>query len=766
MTGLFNLPPRSTRAGDASLAKKSRGRTQTSAGIKIKGGGGLLDRISTIQGLVERNLGQYKDRYKVITKEQELKEYIDKCIETGIASIDTETTSLDPITCTLAGFSIFTPGENAVYVPINHVSYITGQRVAKQLKPKQATKELVRLVDKEVKTIWFNAKFDIRVLTNQLGITFKPYWDGYLAARLLNENEKENGLKALHQKYVLKGEGDAFKFNHLFSGIPFTHIPIKTGYIYAARDAEITYELYEFQEPFLTPDNEECISRDLLGPASVYHTIELPLVSVVAKMEDTGVAFDFEYAQELSEKYTKQLEEAEKVFFSEVEKHKEDIEAYRAQQGNNSKLGDPINIASPTQIAILLYDILGVTPPDKNSPRGTGVAILESINNEVTRAILSYREVAKLLTTYIDKMPEIVNSKTKRVHASFNQIGAATGRMSSSNPNMQNIPSRNNDIRKMFKATEGHYMISSDYSAQEPRITAHMSKDEKMIQAYKEGKDLYVEVASIAFNLPYEECKEFREDGSKNPEGHQRREQAKAVVLGVCYSKGVPSIAEDLGITVETAQEIYDKIMTSFPGLLKFMEESEQMARDKGFVDTVWGRKRRLPAMQMPKYEFDFIGEVPANFDPLSMEDQTPQISEAQISKYTRLMDNAYGRSQQNKVRQQAEKEGIEIKNNGGFIAEATRQCVNSRIQGSAADQTKKAMLLVGTDKQLKELGFKMLLPVHDEIIGEVPKENIKEAGKRFQQLMVDAAKDLSVPSKCDLEITERWYGKGLQITI
>ena len=385
----------------------------------------------------------------------------------------------------------------------------------------------------------------------------------------------------------------------------------------------------------------------------------------------------------------------------------------------------------------MLYDVLKIKPVDKEKPRGTGEEVLTKIDHPVAKAILEYRGIAKLLSTYIDKMPTIVNPKTRRIHASFNQIGADTGRFSSSDPNMQNIPSHNDEIRQMFRASEGYVLLSSDYSAQEPRLTAHMSKDEKMINAYKQGKDLYVEIASIAYNMPYDECKEFREDGTRNPEGKERRSAAKAIVLGVCYGKGVAAIAEDLGITKKKAQEIYDKVMVSFPGLKRFMEESEAMARDYGFVTTVWGRKRRLPNMQLEPYEFSYIGGVPKDFDPLfddedEFDDGPLEVDEATKQKYINILNRTYSRKEKEAIKAKAKAEGILIKDNSGYIAEATRQCVNSRIQGSAADQTKLAMILIGNDKKLKELGFRLLLPVHDELIGECPKENAKEVAERF----------------------------------
>lgn len=769
MAGLFNLPPRATREGDKNLSKKAKSSSKQSAGIVIKGGGGLLERIASINAMVTKYLGKYMDQYIIIHDVQELNEYIDAAIEADVISIDSETNSLDPITCTLAGLCLYVPGKKAAYVPLHHVSYVIGIEVEDQISDEDARAAMQRVKDSEIKVIMFNAKFDIRVIKNQLGVELIAAWDGYLAARLLNENEGDgnNGLKALHKKYCLHGEGDAFSFDSLFKGIPFTHIPIKTGYLYAARDAEITYELYMYQLPYLTPGSEKCKAHELEGPAWVMHNIELPLIGVVARMEDTGVSFDFDWAEKLSQQYHKELEQKESRFYELCDMYADEIEAYKRKNPNH-KLSEPISISSPTQLAILFYDIIQVGVIDKKNPRGTGEDIMLKIDNELAKSVLAYREVSKLLSTYVDKMPNVVNEKTGRIHCSFNQIGADTGRFSSSDPNMQNIPSHNKDIRKMFRASKGCVLLSSDYSAQEPRLTAHMSKDDKMIEAYKQGKDLYVGIASLAFDLPYAECQEFRPDGTKNPEGKERRTTAKAIVLGICYGKGIPAIADDLRIPVKKAQQIYDRVMNAFPGLQKFMDESQEMARTKGYVTTVWGRKRRLPNMQLPLYEFSYAGGVAKDFDPMfDDEDEfslSTEVDEATIQKYTRLLTNARNWKDKEKIKERAEVDGVIIKDNGGYIAEATRQCVNSRIQGSAADQTKLAMILIDKDEQLKQLGFKLLLPVHDELIGECPRENAKAVADRFSELMVLAAKDLSVPSKCDVEVTEAWYGDVIEI--
>ena len=761
MKGLFQLPPRATKAGDLSLVNKLAKPAPASKGVTVRQGKGIMERIPSIRAMANRYLGQYADIYKVIQDEKELEDYITKAIEDGELAIDTETNGLDFGDMVIVGLCLYSPSQTGVYVPLNHVSYITMTKLDGQLSEQFVAEQLARL--KDTKLIFFNAKFDIRVINQTLGVELIPYWDGYIGARLLNENEPDNGLKALHNKYVLKGEGESFDYGSIFKGIPFSHIPINIAYLYAAHDAVITYELYKFQEPFLTKDHPTCIERNLQGVAYVFREIEMPLINIVAQMEDTGIALDLEYAKGLEEKYGQELEKVEQEFFEELAQYKDVIDQYRKQMGPACKLDERINLNSPTQLAILLYDVLGITPVDKKSPRGTGEDILEKINIPLTRILLEYRRLQKLMSTYITKLPASLNPRTGRLHASFNQVGTDTGRFSSADPNMQNIPARNKDIRQMFVASPGYCLLSSDYSQQEPRLTAHMSRDEKMINAYKQGKDLYAEIASIAFNQPYENCLEYV-NGVYNEEGYRRRQTSKAIVLGVCYGKGVPAIAEDLGITRQEAQKVYDEIMFHFPGLKQFMIESQNMARELGYVDTVWGRKRRLPNMQLEPYEFSYSGKVPTNFDPLAFDQEVSnEVPEGIKRKYSAMLDRASW-SEKQRIIAQARNEGIIIKDNSGYIAEATRQCVNSRIQGSAADMTKKAMLLVGNDAQLKEWGFRLLLTVHDELIGECPKENAKQVAERFSALMIEAAKDLDVPSKCDVVITERWYGEPLEI--
>lgn len=446
---LFEIPTRNnSRESDSKIIKQSK--TVHKATPSIKGGSSLLERVSQAQDLVNRKLSKYKDKYILIQNEQILHNYIDECIKQGVISIDTETTGLDPLLDDIAGICIYTPSMPGAYIPINHVSYITNEKIANQLDVEYIRAEFERIIKPHIDVIMFNAKFDIRVLRNKVGLhNIYCTWDCYLAQRLLNENEPSNALKKLHQKYVLNGAEEEFTFDELFRGIPFTMIPLQTAVLYAGHDPVITYELYDYQRQFLREDSDREDMRKLYW---VLMNIEMPCVDAVCNMEDNGVLFDMQYQQILSEKYNKLLTDKLEAFYRELKKFDDKIVKYRAKTQNN-KLDEPINIASPTQLAILFYDIIGIEVIDKKSPRGTGVEILKKMDMPLANTILEYRTVEKLISTYIDKLPNCVNPNDGRIHCSFNQYGADTGRMSSSDPNLQNIPSHNKDIRKMFIAS-------------------------------------------------------------------------------------------------------------------------------------------------------------------------------------------------------------------------------------------------------------------------------------------------------------------------
>lgn len=680
---LFDFAPRSSKTNDKALVKKSAlPIIPKVANLKLKNGT-LADRISNIRFLSEKHLGSKKDKFVCITQEQQLKELIDLAIKNKELSIDTETTSLDPLTTTLAGVCLYTPGFRAAYIPVNHVNFITGVKLEGQLSAEFVKNELQRYLDSNPnENIMFNGDFDTRVLRHTLGIEFPCTWDDYIAARLMDENNEVNRLKPLYDKYVGKSEEQSMTFDELFHGVPFNLIPLDIAYLYAANDPLITYELYQFQKPYLTPGTDLCKEYTLEGVAWVFRNIEMAVLPYVGEMEDTGVAIDLELQKTLSVEYNKKLKEVEEKFYEALQDYQDEIKEYRYSQGSACKLPEKINIASPVQLATLFYDALHIKAVSKKEPRGTGEKILSQMDHPLAKIVLEYRGLAKLISTYIDKLLDNVNPKTGRIHCRFNQLGAKTGRFSSNDPNLQNIPSHNKDIRKMFKATDGYYMISADYSAQEPRLTVHLSQDKVGIQAYLDNKDLYAEIASLAFEKPYTECLEFRPDGTTNPEGKERRSRAKAIFLGICYGKGVKAIGEDLNISEKHAQEVYDAVLTAFPGLQQFMVDSQKMAEELGYVTTNWGRKRRLPAMQLSKYEFVWLNGVSNDFDPLADEEENSEVPEDIQNYYWDKLDRCKSLKRRNEILEEAKAENIKIIDNSRLIADATRQCVNSRVQG------------------------------------------------------------------------------------
>lgn len=757
MAGLIKtLPPRSSRSADNSVLRKTNRSIQ--AMPTLKGGDSLYDRIANISAVVNTKLGKYSDKYELIREEEDVRNYFRDIINYGSGAIDTETSSLDPITTNLAGICLYVPNKKPTYIPMHHVSYVTGVEVNNQISDNVVSECLKMCEEHNVKWVLHNAVFDKRVIKNQLGVDITPWWDTMIAACCLNENESHK-LKDLHLKYCKTSDSEAFTYDKLFEGIPFTYIPIIIGYLYSAGDAVKTWELMEFQQKYLNPDK-------LPGVYRIFMDVEMPIVSVVSDMEDRGITLDRDYAHQLSEKYGKILKEREAKVYEILDNYRDKIYEYKRNTPNH-KLSDPIGIGSPTQLAIVLYDILKYQSPDKAKPRGTGEDILTSLNNPLCDAILQYRETAKLMSTYVDKLPEVVNEKTGRIHCRFRQYGAATGRFSSSDPNLQNIPSKNKEIRKMFRASEGNVLISADYSQQEPRLLANQSGDEHLIQAYADNKDIYAWIAEKIYNVPYEECKEFRPDGTKNPQGKKRRDSVKSIILGIMYGRGAKAIAEQLGCSTKEAQKIVDTFYDSFPSVKKWMNGILKHARENGYVETAWGRKRRLPDVQLPKYQFECLAGGPSTFDPLDFEapQEEAKVDERFIKQYTAKLDKAWGAKQRRDVIMQARESGVKITDNGGKIADAERQCVNSVIQGSAADCTKLAMIALHNNPRLKELNCNILVPVHDEVICECPEENAKEASELISKIMIDApSHNIKVPMKVDTEVTYAWYGESVEV--
>lgn len=764
--------PRLNRETDKKIIQKAN--TAIAVMKSRSGGKRLSERIASAEVEVNRYFSKFKDDFIVIRDEDTLKSYFDNVLKDGIIAIDTETNGLDTFNGILAGICIYSPSNKAAYIPVHHVSYITGQESPNQLKEPIIRKYFQLIEINKIKVIMHNADFDLKVFANLVGLRLPCYWDTMIAGNLLNENEP-HGLKVLHDKYCGDNTG-VYSITNLFEGIVFTHVPIKLGYLYAARDAKMTYELYKYQSKWLSANPPEGY-EDLKSCYNVMMNIEMPLIPIVLDAELRGIALNMDTANKLKEEYNTKLKICQDKFITLLEPLKDTIINYirsHSTVSSKCKLEWPVNMDSPLQVSELLYKVLAV---DSKNGTSTGVkelqGIVEKTNNQIVKDIvlnlLDYRKIQKLLTTYIEKLPNEVNPKTGKIHCNFNTYGTVTGRMSSSSPNLQNIPAKNKEIRKMFTADEGYCLISSDFSAQEPRLLAHMSNDQELIRAFKEGKDLYAHIGNLALKVPYEDCLEHNPDGSVNPEGKKRRTKMKAIVLALMYGKGAKALSEDLKISLDEAKDLMNAVFTEFPKVKQFIDDSQTFAKTYGFVKTNWGRKRRLPDMMLDKYEYSYINGVGNDFDPLSdfsIPIETDQEVKAELkSKWNKLLDKAWGfRQKQSLIERAAQEDGLKIKDNGMKIADSERQTVNSRIQGSAGDMTKMASIIIFNDKRLIERDCHILIWVHDEIIATCPIKYAKECASFIREDMIAAGKDLSVPMKTDVEITKIWYGEELKI--
>lgn len=749
--GLFDLPELN-KSEDARVVKKSK---TTAKRTVVRKSNNLLSTISNIVQTVSAELGKYSNKYALLLNEKSVNAYFTKIKECGICAIDTETSSLEPITTSIAGVCLYVPGEKAVYIPLNHVSYITNQPIPENVDVNVVLRNLQECEKLGVKWLFHNANFDIRVIKNQIGVILTPYWDTHIAAHLLNENESHR-LKDLHLKYCKSEDTESLTFDTLFHGVISNIVPITTFYLYAAGDAIKTYELYEFQKQYLNPEK-------LPGVYDVFANIEMPIVPVVVDMEENGICVDTNYLNELSVNYNKLMQEKEQRVYRTLDEYADQINDYRLKHPGD-KLSTPINIKSPKQLATLLYDILKV-PEGKKTKRGTGEEVLSTLDIPFAKALLEYRNVTKLVTTYIDKMPNCINPKTGKIHCRYNSVGTVTRRFSSDSPNLENIPSKNHDIRKMFVASPGNVLISSDFSKQEPLILAQFCQDKNFISAFTSGKDVYAEIGSLCFGVPYEQCLEFNPDGTTNKEGKDRRSQSKLILLGTMYGRGANSVAQQIGKTKEEAEEIIGSFYAQFPDLKKWMDDSINFAKEKGYVTTLYGSKRRLPDIQLPEYSFSYSSDTSA-IDPLDFTSVgSTEVDSKVRSQYTNKLNKAFGQAEKKKLVAEALKQGIVIKDNNSKIADATRQVVNSRIQGSAANITKRAMIKLYNHPRIKEIGCKILIPVHDELICECPEQYAKECSELIPKIMIEAAHEkIDIPINCDVEVTRCWYGEEVKL--
>ena len=807
----------------------------------------LTDKLTIIRDMVFKILGKQKDNTVVIKNRTDFHNYITAAIASGRLAVDTETNnSLDPITCKIMGLCLYYPGSKQAYIPINHVNPETGEKLAWQCTESDIREELQRVVDAKTFIVMHNGKFDYKVIYCTCGIEVKPDWDTLIASKLIDENEKSAGLKIQYISKIDPSQ-EKYSIDHLFAGIEYAQVDPEVFALYAATDSMMTDKLYLWQKPVMESYERDSIAgksiydlfREVEMPC-VIATASMELNGVLFDTEYAGrlkkkfeaklAVIDAKIDAELKrlEPTIKAWRETPEANYKDIKADyaKDDVEingviyayhpsdestgqsSYWYVKGGNTKLtsaeckqlglklggtkvgkskaeqlSDPISMSSPTQLAILLYDILGCDAVDKDSPRSTGETALEALKKDVPLCdyLLERRGIVKLLDAFINSLPENVNPKTGKIHGSFNQYGAATGRFSSSEPNLQQIPSHEKSIRMLFRADPGYVLVGSDFSQQEPRLLSFYSRDENMINAYKNGKDLYATIATGVYHMDYWDCMEHHEDGSPNPEGKKRRASCKAILLGIMYGRGAAAIAEQIHGTKEEAQEIVNNFYKSFPIVKKWMNESLDFLKEHGYVEDYYGRRRRLTDIQLPNYEVRLKDEPRgdmANFNPfLICGDRTvkdPRVVKwenkiaeavAKADAYYRTKDPDYvskgeiSNKRYDALAKEALKDGVLIFANTGRKAQAERQCVNARIQGGAATMTKIAMNKIYADPILKSYDYHMLIGVHDELIGQCKEEYAEQCAERLCTIMKTCVSDIiDVPFKCDPAITHAWY--------
>lgn len=673
--------------------------------------------LEVISELVKSGRLHAEGEYEVIRTPERLKEFMDTYVN-GIGEyvLDIESTGLDVYNDILVGICLYNPDLPSAYVPFNHTD-LNNVRVQGQMTEAECKEVMLPyLANGALKCINHNIKFDDKMLTFNWGQRISNvWWDTQIGAQVLNENEK-HGLKPLYNKYILNGEGSDEDFGDLFEDIPCNYIPIDIFAIYGANDGFKTWALYQFQKQFLREDHPRADYKKLYY---VFREVEMPLIDVCTDMELRGVEIREEYAKELSVEFNKEMVEKEALCDAYVAKFDKFIEEnptlMRLTKGTKK-----INFNSPQQVACLLYDIFQLKSVSRKEPRGTGDKIIQIHRSKAKKSgtkkgqefiefldnYQRFKECGKLLGTYIDKIPAVKCEKTNAVHTNFNQYGAKTGRFSSSDKvtkiNLQNIPSHEKRIRKIFRAREGYKMVGGDFSQIEPRVLSYISGDEAMQDAYKEGKDLYAIMGSKVYGVPYEECREFYPDGTVNPEGKHRRTTMKSVLLGIMYERGAKAIGEQFDKSADWAQQLIDDFYKSFPKIQQIRLKVEKIAEECGYVTTICGRKRRLPDMQLPDRD-----------------------------------DYRY--------------------------QEAHRQSLNAVIQGSSADIMKLAMIAIYREPQYKELDCHMIITVHDELIMEVPEANIKAGAELLTETMKKVGHSLiNLPMSVDAEVNDYWYGENL----
>ncbi len=641
----------------------------------LQAGGGDLDKLRELYGRFElRTLLKQLDEqsgaaapeaeteaegsYDTVLTWEAFDAWLARIESADLVAFDTETTSLDYMQAEVVGLSFSVSAGEAAYVPVAH-----DYPGAPDQLPRDDVLEKMRpwLEDPAQKKVGHHLKYDAHVLARH-GVTLHGMaFDSMLESYVLNSVATRHDMDSVARHYLgretihyedVAGKGA--------KQLTFNEIDIDTAAPYAAEDADITLQLHETLWSKL---------GDIEPLRDVYVNIEQPLVPVLLGMEETGVLLDRDMLAVQSNELARRMVELEK-------------EAHELG-------GGPFNLGSPKQLQEILFDRLEL-PVIRKTPKGqpsTAEDVLLELaeDYDLPRVIIEYRSVSKLKSTYTDKLPLQIDANTGRVHTSYHQAVAATGRLSSTDPNLQNIPIRTEEgrrIRQAFVAPDGHVLLAADYSQIELRIMAHLSGDKGLLDAFAAGADVHRATAAEVFEV----------DSIDDVTANQRR-SAKAINFGLMYGMSAFGLGKQLGIPRNEAQDYIDLYFDRYPGVRAYMDNTRESAREKGYVETVFGRRLYLP-------------EINAR--------------NAQRRQY------------------------------------AERSAINAPMQGTAADIIKRAMVRVHEWLQQEDAGGRMIMQVHDELVFEVRADEVEAFGKQVTGIMSGAA-ELAVPLKVDVGTGPNW---------
>jgi len=623
------------------------------------------------------------DNYRTITTAEGLATLAAELERAGEFAFDLETTGLDPRLAEIVGLSFSYRDHEAYYVPVGHtlphpapapsgegplfslpqqVEAGRGDALAPGQLPRDSVLAHLRplLENPALRKVGQNIKFDMQVLATH-GISLEGVWfDTMLASYLLNPSRSGHGLDTLAQEHL---NHKMISYSEVTGSgkqqINFSQVEIGAASRYACEDADATWLLRRRFEPALAEG----------GMENLFHSIEMPLAPILAEMENHGVLLDSRLLAGLSADFTSRLAELEERIFT---------------------LADgPFNLNSPKQMGEVLFERMALQSGKKNRGKtgfSTDNEVLTALaeEHEIARLILDYRGVSKLKSTYSDALPRLVNPRTGRVHTSYNQTVTATGRLSSSDPNLQNIPIRSEEgrlIRHAFIAPPGHVILSADYSQIELRVLAHLSGDQVFCHAFAHDEDIHTRTAAEVFGL-------FPE--MVTPE---MRRQAKTINFGIIYGQGAFSLAKQLGTARKTAEEFIAAYKERHSGAISFLDSCVSQAEAQGFVTTILGRRLPIPDIHS---------------------------------------------------------------SNGNVLSFARRNAINYPIQGSAADVIKSAMIRVDARIRREGCRSRLIMQVHDELVFEVPEEELVRMELLVEEEMSQAAR-MQVPLKVDISYGANW---------